>query len=200
VSDEIQQNRYDQLLRRVAGIIGPGSKVSQVITELFPMIDVENLPGELFLLSGTRLAFGGTNISGGVGNFASIQLFNPVDSENIMTLQTVMYSSLTADTVLFRLNNVALTTNTVAQRNRDSRVGIPSLAIGEVRREALGAATGAGQARVLANTTLLLNDKDGVAVLAPGTGFEITSATANTQIFVTFYWRERPAQPSELNF
>ncbi len=47
MGQELQQNRYDQLIRRVGGIIGPGSKVVEALGELFPVIDVENVPGEL---------------------------------------------------------------------------------------------------------------------------------------------------------
>jgi len=55
---ELQQNRYDQLLRRVGDLKGPGSKVNDVLQELFPTIDVENVPGELLFLMGTHIGLG----------------------------------------------------------------------------------------------------------------------------------------------
>jgi len=199
---EIQQNRYDQLLRRVTGAIGPGSKVNDALTELFPMIDVENLPGELFLLSGTRLGFGGTSLGSAAGEFSSIQLFNPVDSQHIVTLQTVLWSSTTTQTVLFGIDTPVLTTATAAERNRDGRAGLlATLTVAQVRRQSLvavGPAT--SQTRTLADTIVTLDDRNSVAVLPPGTGFSMTGATAATQTNCTFFWRERPAGPSELNF
>ena len=59
-------------------------------------------------------------------------------------------------------------------------------------------AAGTNQSRVLANTVLFLEDENGVAVLAPGGGFEIGSAAGVNTLFYSFYWRERPAEPSEL--
>ena len=37
---QLQQSRYDQLLRRVGDLKGPGSKVNDVLHELFPMFDL----------------------------------------------------------------------------------------------------------------------------------------------------------------
>ena len=53
---EVQQNRWDQLIRRVSGSIGPGSRVSETLSELLPVMDVERVPGELLRLMGTDVA------------------------------------------------------------------------------------------------------------------------------------------------
>ena len=84
---QLQQNRYDQLLRRVADLKGPGSKVNDVLTELFPMIDVENPPAELLVLMGSRIAIGSINQPApGALLFEQHMLSNPVGSGAIITL------------------------------------------------------------------------------------------------------------------
>jgi len=93
VTNEIQQNRYDQTLRRVTGIIGPGSKVAEVLTELFPVIDVERVPGELLILGGTDLAAGGASLDGGPGNSSEINLHNPPGSGKIITCTQILITS-----------------------------------------------------------------------------------------------------------
>lgn len=198
---EIDQNRYDQLIRRVTGSVGPGSHVAESLAELFPVIDVENLPGELFLLSGTRLAYGGTALTPAAGKFAGIQLFNPVDSRNLITVTSVVLSVETTQTINWSLTNTALATNTTSQRLRDSRISVLDLSIGEIRRFDNVVATGANaRTRVLAETPFTLNDNNGIAVLAPGSGLEFGATTAATILFCNFYWRERPAEASELQF
>ena len=197
----INQNRWDQLVRRVAGLIGPGSKVNNTIGDLFPMLDVENLPGELYLLSGTRLGFGGAAQVGSAGESARVQLFNPADSGMLVTITGVM-AALSSGTgeVAWVLRNVAESTNTFATV-RDTRLGI----ITRTTALVLAASdpvvlSGDGRIRLLVNTPLLLNDPNGVAVLAPGTGLTVFLPTVAQVLFCNFWWRERAAEQAELQF
>lgn len=195
---ELQQSRYDQLLRRVGDLKGPGSKVGEVLTELFPVFDVENLPAELYVLGQTDVCFGGTTITAAVGESGGIQLFNPADSSKIITLQSVIVSATATDTIRWGTTNIALTAGVGTERFRDTRRGITPAPIGQVRQESQVALIGnSGRARLLAHTPLILNDQNSAAVLAPDTGFEIGQTITNVPFFVTFYWRERVSEPSE---
>lgn len=202
MSDEIQQTRYDQLVRRVAGIIGPGSKVSQVITELFPMINVEDPPTELLLLGGTGICFGGGTGTAIVAQFMSTQLFNPADSNKLLTITKVFITSSLADmTVLWGVLPVQFPGGgPVSQTFSDTRRSAPNTPVGVVsQRSSVTQAIAIGQARTPLNVPFELSSENGVAVLAPGTGFEMGSTTAADTIFYSYYWRERTALPSELN-
>lgn len=199
--NELQQNRYDQILRRVAGLIGTGSKVSEVLTELFPVLDVERVPGELLVLGGTRLCWGGTNATGAAGQNIRIQLFNPVDSGTLITVSSVHIGTGAAQFIRAGITNVALTTGIATQLFRDIRAGPTSRPTGEIRTQSsVAAAPATVLLRFVLNDQMVLNDENSVAVLAPGFGMEVGSNNAATEVNATFFWRERAAEQSELNF
>jgi len=199
---EIQQNRYDQLIRRAGGIIGPGSKVSEVLAELFPVIDVERVPGELLALGGTFLAMGSQNLTGAVAEMATVQLFNPVGSGKLMTCSRVLASHTSTSTrVQWNIVTVPLSALSTNSRFRDSRFTGTDRPSGQVRSESLAASvTRAGQAFILEDEVLTLEDENSLFVLAPGTGWSIQMANTNQAFFVAFQWRERVVLEAELNF
>lgn len=197
---ELQQNRYDQLLRRLGDLKGPGSMVNDVLSELFPMLDVESNRGELQLLSGTYACFGGVAVTGAVGEVARTQLFNPLGSGKIITVTSVVVAATTS-TMRWTVTGNALTTGVGTERFADSRAGLTSRPTGQVRSDSTVALTDAsGQTRVLNNDPFVLTSENGLGMLGPGSGFEIGTATTATTIYITFYWRERVAEPSELSF
>ena len=198
---ELQQNRYDQLIRRVGGIIGPGSKVSEVISELFPMFDVENLPGELFLLGGTRLGFGSALQPGIVGERSRIQLFNPADSGIIVTITTILFS--VPNVAVVRLTSTINPESTsVASLVRDTRLGVTTTTVATVRAasEVAVLAANGGEFTVASNVLNQITDPNGIIVLGPGTGLTLTNTLGLSSLTVTFFWRERTAEQSELQF
>jgi len=197
----IQQNRWDQLIRRVAGLIGPGSKVNNTIGDLFPMLDVENLPGELYLLAGTKIAYGGRSVLGAAGQFPRFQLFNPVDSGVIATITSITVATTTAQEILLTQTTTAESTDSNNQRVRDFRVGLASEPTCILFFASEAAALGATLIfRLSSNVTFRLTDPNGICVLAPGTGLTVSAGTVATRMLVNFFWRERVAEQSELNF
>jgi len=201
VTSEIQQNRYDRLLRRVAGIIGPGSKVSEVLTELFPVIDVESVPSELLILAGTKTAFGGGTILAAAGEAPKIGLFNPAGSNTIVTITDVYETHTAANTIVrWGFNTNELTGAIDTQQFTDRRNPLIQLPVGRVASQsAVALANATGQMRLGINELFHLEGKNDIGTLEPGIGFEIGLATLVSQIFVTFYWRERPMESSEVN-
>ena len=198
---QIQMTRYDSLLRRVADLKGGGSMVNDALSELFPMIDVENVPGELLILAKTDISFGGGNISGAVGTSAKCQVFNPVGSGHLVTVTGARMATATTETMRWGVVRTALATGIGTETFRDTRHRVNSRPTAQVRTEAAAAlAPATGQTRRLPNTELFLEDPNGIAVLEPGSGFEMGMTTDNSTLFFTFYWRERVAEPSELNF
>ena len=202
---ELQQNRYDRLIRRVGGIVGTGSQVSEVIHELFPMIDVEDVPAELLVLMGTRIALGQTDNAAVAANQQRSQLFNPAGSNAILTCTQISIRSSVAQAIRFGIVDVALTNLTNTRAFRDGRLPFgPAIisTVGEMRDDASAAAAlvQAYLVFVPANESVVIKDDNSVAVLSPGTGLQVTTTTLNTSLTVGYLWRERPAEQSELNF
>lgn len=200
MTSDLQQTRYDQLIRRVGAIVGPGSKVAEALSELFPVIDVERVPGELLLLGGTNLCIGAANVTGAVGEVARIQLFNPAGSGKLLSVSSCLISTTATQAIRFATSLINLTSNIGTQVFRDRRL-TALRPTGQIRTDSTIALTDAnGIFRVLGNTPWVLEDQNTVAVLPPGTGFEVGDSTTNTDLFVTFFWRERVAEQSELLF
>jgi len=175
--------------------------VSEVLSELFPVIDVENIPGELLLLGGTRLCIGSQILAGAAGQVARIQVFNPVDSNQIISISSVVVGTLSTQTIRYAVVETLLTSVIDTQAFRDGRLPRTSRPTGLIRSQSSVAKTNAnGQFRLLANTSYTLEDHNTVAVVPPGTGFEVGADLVASQITVTFNWRERSVERAELQF
>ena len=197
---ELQQNRYDQLIRRVGGIIGVGSMVSEAIGELFPMLEVENTTPELLALSGWRTAWQSQERPPSAGNTANAQLFNPAGSGVLVACTQVIFSSSVATGINMEIQNTQLGGTPVRGLFRDSRFGGDRETTATTEALDGGVVGGGVFLRPNAFQILSIRDDNGVAVLAPGSGLSIGTTVVNTQLAVTFFWRERPAEPSEINF
>jgi len=198
---DLQTPRYDQIMRRVGGVIGPGSKVSEVLSELFPVFDVENMPAELLILGGWRLGFGSELMDATAANNGHIQLFNPVGSGKLTVLTQVMFSGNFSQEYRFDITATALTNATGNERVRDTRQSIIERPVAQVRNVfSTFTAGNSGRITALANITERLMDVNEVVVLGPGTGFTISTSVVNTDIRTSFFWRERIALQSELLF
>ncbi len=198
---DLQQTRYDQLIRRVGAIIGPGSKVAEALSELFPVIDVERVPGELLLLGGTHLCIGAARVAADVAESPRVQLFNPVESGKLITVSSVQVATQTAGQINYATSIIALTNGVGTEVFRDRRLSTVGGPVGEIRTDSTVALTDAhGQIRLGVNVTNTLEDPNSIAVLPPGSGFEVGGTVLNSALTVTFNWRERVAEQSELSF
>jgi len=195
----LNQNRYDELLRRVGDLKGGGSKVNDALTELFPMIDVESRVPELLLLGGRRLAFGFANSPGVAGFVSATMLRNPTDSGNIITVHEASISGVGQDLSAGTTNNTYA--NAGVQEYADTRAGVGTTTVGQVLfEELLVAAPDRYRLRTNTGTQVIYRPEHGIAVLAPGTAYGISGRGLNVGIIVGFVWTERVALPSELNF
>jgi len=197
---EIQQNRYDQLIRRVTGSVGPGSRVNETISELFPMIDVERVPAELLLLAGTQICMGGGMTAATAGEAGKAQLFNPADSGALVTLTDIRVAASGVTNVLWGRRDASFEAPTATEIFTDLRNVVAATPVAEVHDFSSAAlASGVNQTRILPSTTLHISNKNEICVLPPGTGFEIGLEGTNINFFFGFNWRERVAEQSELN-
>jgi len=198
---ELQQNRYDRLLRRVGDLKGGGSKVNDALTELFPMFDVENVPAELLLLAGIKLCLGSSDQgTPGVGFFRASMLRNPGNSGTLITLTSVSFASLGAQEIIM---GPTLNTYTTAgvRAIADTRQFGPQAPVGQILTDdLLVPAPNFYRFRINSSEAFTFAPPGAVAVLAPGTAFGVSSTNDDTSLTVGYTWRERTAEPSELNF
>lgn len=198
---QIQMGRYDALLRRVADLKGPGSKVNDVLEELFPTFDVENLPPELYILAQTDLCWGGGFVAGTSSQAGRGQIFNPAGSGKVITVTTAACSIQNVGIVRWGRRDVLLTNHLQTQLFRDVRHPFGNLPTGQIRAQtSVALANATGQTRTLPDVNVILQDPNGLMVLTEGTGFEIGGNINFSAISFYFYWRERVAEPSEINF
>ena len=198
---EVQQNRWDQTVRRASGSIGPGSRVAETLAELFPTFDVENLPLELMLLSGWTLGQGVANKPAVAGRFSKIQLFNPAQSGKLIVLTRLDLFSNSTSTVRYSLAETALTLDSGNVVARDTREGITGAGVGQMRTDdTAGGVAAFGEFITQANISFLFENLDGLFVLAPGTGITFSQSIVNKSLLGNFLWRERVALQSELQF
>ena len=201
MTSELQQNRYDRLIRRIGGIVGPGSKVNEVLSELFPMIDVEGNRGELQFVQGTVLGMGAQNLDGVLLDLAKIQLFNPEDSGAIVTITSLFISVLDAATIRVGRSTTPLSGGIGTQLARDTRQLLSDRPTAQMFSEiSPGFVDGNMQFQLGELRVFKLQDENGVSVLSPGNGLSVGTNVAGGNLTVTFFWRERVAESSELNF
>jgi len=112
----------------------------------------------------------------------------------------MLISSGNTQAFTFGLSTVALTTNTGAPRFRDGRVDPGPSGVSQVRTDSNAGGTLPGTIVALSNTVVSVGDVNGVCVLSPGVGLNVIAGATNTICRVTFFYRERVAEPSELTF
>lgn len=198
---EIQQNRYDRLMRRVTNVVGGGAEVYDTLGELFPVLEVEPVLGELLALMGTRLGFGNAIIAAGVGVTPQLQLFNPAGSNTIVTVTNVIVSAAVDQGLSWSLDSTAFTTLLTRGSLRDTRLRetAANATVAEIRVQTSAVPIGAaGAAFIAARRPFQLLDENDICVLSPGFGLEF-EGTVQTTLQATFYWRERTAEPAEVN-
>lgn len=200
MTSALQQNRYDQLIRRVGGIIGPGSKVNEVLSELFPVISLEELPAELLILGGTDICVGAATITGAAGETGRAQVFNPVGSGRILTVEQALISISAGSVIRMATTVTPLATGLGTEVFRDRRRPVDTRPGGQIRSESTVALTDANWSfNALTNTIISVTDPNGLAVLPPGSAFEVGPGTVALTLRLTLTWRERNALESELN-
>ena len=197
---EVQQTRWDRLVRRVSGSIGPGSRVSETISELFPVLEVERLVAELFILSGTRLCWQSTERPPSVGEVTSSQLINPADSGTIITISRFDVKVIPTSVWQAQITDTLFTVGLVSGLFRDGRLGTARETTGKVA-SVDNVPTGGGlRVGPINAQPFVVLDENSICTLAPGQAFQVGTVGTNIVMTVNYYWRERAAEPSELQF
>lgn len=199
-SQDLQQARYDQLVRRVGALYGGGSKVVEVLPEVFPVLELENTTPELLALSGWRLAWQSTERPADAVNNSASQLRNPAGSGMIIAVTQLGLRAAGADTKIQGEISTTVFGTPVPGLYRDSRFGTPRNTTGQVAT-AVGIPVGGGlRWATTVNIQDRIEDINGIVVLTPGSNLNLGTVNDNITLTVNYFWRERLAQESELNF
>lgn len=170
------------------------------LTELFPMIDMENLTTELLGLAGWRLGWQSTERPAAPGLFSSSQIFNPEGSGQIIVVtQLTFFSNVVNEFFAVEITDTALATAAIPGLPRDGRFGTARRSLAEFRSSDTGPVGGGLQWQFTTEQSVIRDD-NGLVVLTPGTGLSIGPVLQNRRMTVNYFWRERIAEPSELNF
>jgi len=196
----VQTGRHDGLIRRLFSIKGSGSLMAETLGDAFPVLQLEGGPIELHKLAGWELGMGGATTTSAVGETNACQLLNPAGSGKIV-IPTGMHINMGASgTAFLGVTDVVLAVATVG-RQRDTREGILAQTAAIIRHGVDATPpVGAVRIRVEGATAQFFEDQEGLAVLAPGTALTFVSTATNVLLNSGFFWRERTAESSELNF
>lgn len=164
------------------------------------MLDVERVPGELLALGGTKLCMGGGVSAGIAGQSGRAMLFNPGGSGILITVTSLSWGVSGNTSMRWGMSTTALT-RTTTEVFRDTRFFVPNnRPIGQIQiATSVALAAGTCQTRTIADSGQTFVDENGLAVLAPGTGYELGPTNNNISLNFCFEWRERVAERSELN-
>ena len=202
MSQDLQQARYDQLIRRVGALYGGGSKVTEVLAELFPVIEVENTTPELLALSGWRVAWQQIQTNGVMAETSAVQLVNPVGSNILVAVTQIIFAMYTQpqDFIQMEVTDTLFSSAPIRGLFRDARFGGNRATAADLRRFT-NMPTGAGiRTQIFLDVENTIRDDNGLVVLTPGTAFQVGTTGNNIDLSVNFFWRERIAQESEINF
>ena len=197
---DINQGRYDRLLRRTTAQVGPGSKVGNALEDLFPVLDVERAPIELLRASGWFFASRTLSVTPAAGTIASIQLFNPAGSSRLMVIEYLGVRLTNAGAMVEGPSFVALTSVVAVGLQRDLREDVLTQTVGELQEEDDATLVTSGQIFLPAATTVDISSGRDYVVLGPGTGWLVKPAVVTVSLAAHFRWRERVAEPEELDF
>lgn len=199
MTNELQTARYDNLVRRLGGLLGPGSKVTETLSELFPTFETENLPAELLFLGGWITGMGTQVVAASAGDISRVQVFNPVGSGKIAVLTDVFFEGTLG--ILFWQVNETIFPAVATGITRDTHAGFAvGTALVTGGQTTVAGTPQAGRLVLEQDIGLHFFMENGIAVLAPGSGVEFGFELTNRNLNATFIWRERVALPSELNF
>lgn len=198
--NEVQIGRYKQLLEQLLSMKGEIA-VQQLSPELLPVLVLGDDRPEWSALSGERLAFGGIAQAGVAAERSTIQLMNLPTSTSIVTLERLWVRVATAGEVFMgHLDTLVSGSGAAAgaygfRDGRFPRGSQASAAQVFSFHDAANPITANLWRGVIGTTSTAINLP---VVLTPGRGFAVCCTTVNVAMYVSFMWRERKFETSEL--
>lgn len=195
---EIQAPQLGEAVRRRFHLAGESRSPSELSDSIVATVVLENDRPEYHALYGGRIASGRASQGATAGVYSYTQLFNPAGSGVIAVCECINVQ-VTADPFIMR-QAVAIGSAVTSIGFRDFRfpVQAPTCQVREGQDAAsIGTIIGQPTFNVLSGTTLYGVWPHAI-ILAPGTGIGVRTNGTNLSIFGAFVWRERAADPFEL--
>lgn len=198
----IQDESVNRLLRKRLNTI-PG--FSQVTPELMPVFVIEGAEPDHEFLKGISLN-GGLAVTNAVaGQLGNAVLWNPTGSGLLVTVQRFALRSSAAAEIIGGVVALATDRTTLTRTGpRDTRLRVDGVATTTTRARVSWDTTAAALVTTASNGQLYhLNAVAQVwfdipFVLSPGFALAFSCQLVNTAMQVSFVWKERPLNPSEL--
>ncbi len=212
--NEVTLPQWQNLVRRVFGLVGPGGNTPLLAPEIQPVVTLQPDNAEFRRLRLEKLWGGGDIVNGGAGVFPCLGLNNPAGSGTMIVFERVkfwVFDSATPTDATLRIDtqaNVAAATptlrNTTFSGPRDSReivagAGTPAA----VLRAGTAAAPAAGfRLGFVHNQSITFQDQTNEVpqiVLLPGFGLLLVGGTAVATCVLSWslLWYERPLEEAE---
>ena len=197
--NEILSSRFNRLLQAFLPL-DEQEGAPTLTPEIAATLVLENDRPEWSHVKGERLRIASHSFLAAALQQATVWLHNTSVNQLVVVERIIIANSAT-DTVQIQLGaNVTLQANVAVPAPRDLRFGLLTLGAGVCTADSIAGASvvsgaAAFQTRVLANTPYVY---DIPFILAPGSQMFVNNITAATTLSVTYVWRERIAQPSEL--
>jgi len=197
VYNEIGIGRWNRFIQKITDIKGspPARQLASEIVFQHPIFHgVENR----YLESWDRFA---VSLASGpiAAQQSGVRLTNPSGSNVIAVVEKALLSVQTTEVVNLEYGRVGGTLSQVAvsipmeTRGRSAATCVPSF-----NAAALSTLNVIASITLLATTPLdFINDGIQEISLPPGASLQIDGNTVNTQVFVSFWWRERFLEPAE---
>ncbi len=197
VYNEIGIGRWNRFIQKLTDIKG-GPPARQLASEIVFSHGIFSGEENRYLESWDRF---GVGLANGpiVAQQAGIRLTNPTGSNVIAVVEKALVSVVTAEVINLEYGNVGAALSNVAigipmeNRGRSAPTCIPSFNAG-----ALTTLNVVASATIAATTPFdFVNDGIQEICLPPGVSVQIDGNTVNSQIFVSWFWRERFLEPAE---
>lgn len=200
IYNEILSARFARALQKLFSMKGEQA-MKQLSGELMAVQPFASGTENRILEDWSRFAQSDTVAAQGAGNIAAYRIRNPAGSNVVAVLEGVTIQSASQDTY-----NLQLGTTNVDLGLGPTNIPVRLDARGPSSSTAVTSKGTAGQlSRNVKTVSILSNsyaeflntDLMEMPVL-PGDAYQVVAATANTAIIVTFIWRERRLEESEL--
>jgi len=194
----VQQGRWDRLARKIADQFGPGSKAGELLSDVFPVMELENTTMELKVLTKWDFGVGSAHGTSAAATTNGMQIFNPGGSGKIVVVTQVIITIGGNQDVSGGIAFVALADASVAGVKRNTIAGASRATVALIQQEDDAPTIDDIFIAGKSGEPYTMSDPDGIALLYPGSGLRFTNVSDASELNITFTWRERSAVGSEL--
>lgn len=205
--NEIQAGRYNANLTKLLSM-KEGSPAPTLAPEILAAFVLESDRVEWGFLKAEHICLGATIQPAGVTTLAFSSIINPVGSGALVVIEQIWVSSNVSMDVFLAIQKLGQPTGTdgLNKNHRDTRSSTATgsnAAAGVVAVIIDGGNIPANALIVFANATIRVDPTSGHTapceiVLSPGFRIVLEAKTINAALCVTYFWRERTLESSEL--